>query len=332
MTRLAFDARWCGQFGIARYGTELRKRLTGDVLDVYAPGEPFDIPGMAAWEARTGREWLRNRGRLLLSPSFTPSLAWRGAQAITVHDLIHIDVAEESSSKKALYYNHVILSAVRRNPVTFTVSQYSKRRIIEWSGVDPERILVTGNAASGDFTPDGPRHSPGYPYVFYVRNAKPHKNSARLVRAFAQLDHPDLRLVLSGPADEPTFRLARELGVGDRVIAAGSIPEDDLPAYYRGASVVAFPSLYEGFGIPALEAMACGTPLVASNTTSLPEVVGDAALLVDPVSAEDIAAGLDRALTDADVRERLRTAGPQRAALFTWDAIADTVSSTLENI
>lgn len=153
-----------------------------------------------------------------------------------------------------------------------------------------------------------------------------------LVEAFARLEHPNLRLVLSGRRDEATSRAAARAGVSPRVIYTDKITEEDLPAFYRGAATVAFPSLYEGFGIPAVEAMACGAPLVASDVTSLPEVLGDAALTIDPRDVDDLTHGLERVLTDDALRARLRAAGPRQAARFSWDDIAQTVADALATI
>lgn len=309
-------------------------RLPADVIDIGSDphADPISLAGMLAWETRALVAHRRHPASILLSPSFTPARGWGDRQAVTVHDLIHLDVADEGSRSKQLYYERVVRPAIRRHPVTFTVSHFSKQRLVEWSGVSEERIVVTGNAAGAAFTPDGPAHSPGYPYVFYLRNAKPHKNSVGLVRAFARLPHPDLRLVLSGRRDEPTSRAAAAAGVSARVIYTDRIPEEDLPAFYRGAAVVAFPSLYEGFGIPAVEALACGVPLVSSNATSLPEVVGEAGVYVDPSDIESLTRGLDRALTDTALRAQLRTAGPARAALFSWDRITHAVLGALSAI
>lgn len=334
MTNVAYDARWKGAFGISRYSREVRSRLSSPTItDLTADLNPFSLNGLASWEATTGRHWVTHRrGTILLSPSFTPSVAWRGLQAITVHDLIHLDVPAESNRFKNLYYNGVVRPAIRKNAVTFTVSQYSQQRICEWADVSPDRVVVTGNAAAPEFNPDGPAWSPGYPYILYIRNAKPHKNSAALVEAFALLDAPEYKLVLSGNPDDACVTTAARLGVTDRVIFAGRIPEEQLADYYRGADIAAFPSLYEGFGIPAVEAMACGTPVVASNTTSLPEVVGTTGVLVDPHDVSDIAAGLAEVLNDETLRARLRREGPIRAAHFSWDDIAETVQATINCI
>ncbi|HEX9371605.1 MAG TPA: glycosyltransferase family 1 protein [Roseiflexaceae bacterium] len=187
---------------------------------------------------------------------------------------------------------------------------------------------------------------PPAPYFLYVGTIQPRKNLAPLIEAFAQLEARDwrleasdavptsspqppassLRLVIAGKPGwltEAIERRAAELGVADRVVFAGYVADDDLPALLSGALAFAFPSLYEGFGLPVLEAMACGAPVLASNTSSLPEVAGDAALLVDPDDTAAIAGGLARLAGDAALRADLRARGLARAATFTWDRCAE---------
>lgn len=248
----------------------------------------------------------------------------------TVHDLIHIDVQEESSRFKTLYYNAVVRPAMSRARRVLTVSEYSRQRLLEWSGVSPDQVMVVGNGVDAVFSPQGAVHQPGYPYVLYVRNAKPHKNVVGLLQAFALMNMPDVRLLLSGNADDDTRHEALRLGLLGQVVFTGRIPEAELPAYYRGAAVVTMPSLYEGFGLPPLEGMACGVPVVVSDSTSLPEVVGDAGLLVDPRSPESIAYGLIRALSDTALRQQMRERGLERAKLFNWDEVSERVRQVLE--
>lgn len=154
---LTFDARWAGPFGIARYAQELRSRLPGPIIDVGADHrlDPAHVAGIVGWQSRTLLARAAHPSGVLLSPSFTPSRTWGPRQAITIHDLIHLDVPEECSTAKRAYYEHFVGPAVRRHPLTFTVSQFSKQRLVEWSGVDESRVVVTGNAAGPQFTPEG---------------------------------------------------------------------------------------------------------------------------------------------------------------------------------
>ncbi len=173
------------------------------------------------------------------------------------------------------------------------------------------------------------------PYVLFVGTVQPRKNLQRLIRAFAQVVSAGLphRLVIAGRMGwltEPIRAEVATLGLVDRVHFAGYVPDDDLPALYRGADAFAFPSLYEGFGMPVLEALSYHVPVVASNTTSLPEIVGDAGVLVDPLDEAAIGAALMHVLTDASLRARLAVAGPGRAARFTWEQCARETIAVLE--
>ncbi len=323
-----FDARWMGPHGIGRFASEVRSRVDG-AYDDLTGADPVSPAGLALLE-RHGLATLR-RPRLFFSPGFAAPMQWRGPVVITVHDLIHLDVPGEAGRGVRTYYERVVRPAVRRAPVVFTMSEHARGRLAEWSGVAPERIAVAGNAAGSTFAPHGPRHQPGYPYVLYVGNHKPHKNLPRLLRAFADPRLADVHLLLTGDADPEVEVLARHEGVAERVHAAGFVSEVDLPGYYRGALALAMPSLYEGFGLPVIEAMACATPVVAADATSIPEVAGEAALLVDPLDVDALAHALVTGVHDDVVRARLVAAGPRQAARFDWDAVGRMVNERLRD-
>jgi glycosyltransferase involved in cell wall biosynthesis len=173
------------------------------------------------------------------------------------------------------------------------------------------------------------------PYVLFVGTVQPRKNLQRLIRAFAHVVAAGLphRLVIVGRMGwltEPIRAEVVALDLTDRIHFAGYVPDDDLPALYCGADAFAFPSLYEGFGMPVLEALACGVPVVASDTTSLPEIVGDAGVLIDPLDEAAIGDALVRVLADASLRARLAVAGPERAAHFSWERCARETLAVLE--
>ena len=323
---MIFDARWIGEHGIGRFAREVRQRLPEDTVDLLG-GDPVSLRGLLELERQTLIR--RGRGKIFFSPGYAPPVTWRGSMVFTIHDLIHVDVPEERSRFKTLYYNRVVRPGIHRADRVFTDSEYSRQRILEWSGAAPEKVVVVSCGVSDQFSPNGPTYSPGYPYIFYVRNPKPHKNTLGLIRAFALLADQDIRLLLSGRPDADLQHEALRLGVFGRVIFTGRIPEEELPAYYRGAAVVTMPSFYEGFGLPPLEGMASGVPVVVANATSLPEVVGKAGLLVDPASLESIAEGLELALTDTDLRHQLIERGLERSKLFTWDRVGNRVRQEL---
>ncbi|MGD8215850.1 glycosyltransferase family 4 protein [Aestuariimicrobium sp. Y1814] len=324
---IVFDARWAGPHGIGRFAGQVRKRLVGPVADVTG-SHPVSARGLVESELLPHR--FGGRGYTYFSPGYTPCLSWGGPHAFTVHDLIHLDVPAEASAVKTGYYDQVVRRAIRRPGTVLTVSRFSQRRIADWAGVDPDRITVVGNGVDASFSPDGARKQGPWPYLLHVGNTKPHKNLPRVLQALAGV--PDIHLVCSSAPDTALIALARQLGCDDRLHFLSSIPEKDLPAFYRGATAVVIASLYEGFGLPALEGMACGVPVVASTTTALAEVVQGAGVGIDPDDVTSIRDGIEKAIGDDEVRTLLIEAGPKRAAEFSWDrvgtAVVDALGST----
>ena len=254
----------------------------------------------------------------------------------TVHDVSFLDRPDLVSARTRLRLRALVRRAVRRSAVVLTLSAFSRDRLLHHHDVDPARIVVTSAGVSGAWAPEPPDVVAariarlGLParFVLAVGDVHPRKNVARLVESVAIVRRrvPDVGLVITG---QPAWRasdVARAVARADGeawVHFTGYQPADVLRALYQSAEVVAFPSLYEGFGLPVVEALALGRVVVTSNTTSLPEVAGDAALLVDPESTDSIADGLELALTDGDLRRRLIDAGPRWAARFTWAACAE---------
>lgn len=224
-----------------------------------------------------------------------------------------------------------IRTTVKRAHAIITVSEFSRRRIVEKLGVPPERVRVVPHGVDRSFRPPGEKslhavlckYGVTRPYVLYAGKFDPLKNVTRLVEAFAEvIRSADVELVLVGPRNWYLYVVlekARQLGILNRLVITDFVTDDDIVTLYGGASVFACPSLYEGFGLPLLEAMACGVPIVTSAACSIPEVVGQAAVFVDPHSPESIADGVLRCLHDADLRGRLIAAGRERAKAFTWE-------------
>jgi glycosyltransferase involved in cell wall biosynthesis len=219
-----------------------------------------------------------------------------------------------------------------------TVSQITYSALGIYAGVDQTKARVIHNGVSERFVPvtDAKallavrnRHSLPKRYVFWVGDFRPEKNLSFLIQAWSRLRErlPDLpTLVLAGEKRGEFRRLQDEVRKQDleaNVMFSGFIPDDDLPAVYSAASVFVFPSLYEGFGLPPLEAMACGTPCVVSNSSSLPEVTGSAALLFNPTSLDGFADCMTKVLTQPDLADSLRAAGLRQAALYPWKRAAD---------
>lgn len=258
----------------------------------------------------------------------------------TVHDLAAIHVRGKYDRARTLYINHVLPFLIRRLTSVITVSESSKRDIVEHARVPERRVRVIPLAAdTALFHPaemtvrDSSTLCAKYgirpPYVLYVsRIEHPGKNHVRLIRAFDRLKSRERiphQLVLAGSdwtrADE-VHRVARGCGCADDIVFTGFAARADLPALYRCAQLFVFPSLFEGFGLPVLEAMACGTPVTCSDRSSIPEVVGDAGVLFDPYDEESIAHGMTTLLTDDVSRARYRRLGLERARLFSWSSTA----------
>jgi glycosyltransferase involved in cell wall biosynthesis len=226
-----------------------------------------------------------------------------------------------------------------------TVSEHAANDLRHYLGVPSFRLFVVPNGVSPAFHPRPSasvqrvtaRYDLDGPYVLSVAAHQARKNVGRVVEAFAQIRacQPDLLLALAGPTlwgfPEHRERIAR-LGLTKAVRVLGYVPDDDLPALYSGASAFAFPSLYEGFGLPVLEAMACGTPVVCSNASSLPEVAGDAAITVDPTDVSGLASALVSVVGDTVLAGRLRERGLARATAFTWQQAAQTLSNVYEEV
>jgi glycosyltransferase involved in cell wall biosynthesis len=243
-----------------------------------------------------------------------------GLRTTTIHDLLPLHHPEWVDPRtRALHvpkYHH----AAQTCDVIFANSKFTAEDVATRLGLSPERLVVAYPGIHRRFTRDGAAADLGGPYVFTAATVEPRKNLHTLLDAFARLrtDRPELQLAVAGPG--PPLR-------GDGVLALGYVRDDELSALYRGASAFVFPSLFEGFGIPIVEAMASGTPAVASSHPSLDEASGDAAVRVDPGSPEAIAAGIERALAQ---RESLVPRGLQHAAQFTWRACGAAMLSGYE--
>lgn len=268
----------------------------------------------------------------------------------TIHDLIDLIFPEYGGRyqrSKNLLFSRMARWVGRRATLILTDSEYSRGDIQNLLGLDGEKIQVLPIGVDETYRPvDDPARTEsvweGYgikpPYIFYLGNFKPHKNVQALLKAFAGLEkalQTRYQLVLGGRPDrwqEERFQLARELGIEAHVRFIGQVEEEDMPTLYSGADVFVFPSLYEEFGLPPLEAMACGTVVVASNRTSIPEVVGEGGCLVDPEYIAALTAAVGRILTDEKWRLELEKQGLARAGLFCAADICERQMSILEQV
>lgn len=277
-------------------------------------------------------EWLTGRLDLFHSPDFVLPPVRKARTVLTIHDLSFLRHPECSSPALLEYLMSAVPRSVARADLILADSQSTQHDLIELMGMDPARIRVVYPAVDDTFARSNQagvaavraRHDIGGPYILSLGTLQPRKNYVRLIEAFRILkDTSDIphRLVIGGGPGwlyEPIYETIETLGLQDEVRMLGYVDEGDLPALYTGADVFCFPTLYEGFGIPVLEAMACGTPVVASNTSSLPEAAGDAALLMSPTDTEAMAEALGRAITDTDLREHLIQSGLVQCQRFSW--------------
>jgi glycosyltransferase involved in cell wall biosynthesis len=250
--------------------------------------------------------------------------AWRGPSILTVQDLSFEHFPELMSRSDRFYFRTFLPRSARRADRVLTGSEWTKRDIVERYGVPAERIVVTPYGVDAAFSPEGARRE-GPPYMLFVGALQERKAPDLALLALEKLDG-DLRLVFAGPdrgLGEVLPLSAKAMGLENRVEFTGHVEREELAALYRGAACLVFASRYEGFGLPVLEAMASGTPVVAVRSSSIPEVAGGAAVLVER-DAEELAAGIERAISE---RDRLAAAGLERAAQFSW---AETARRTAE--
>jgi len=365
MLTYALDARTATAHfpGIGRYVVNLARAMAPRL----GPGErlvllrdpiqpsPWDLTALAGERVRVvdlpcspfalRQQWAvprllaRLRAALYHSPYYLMPYRVGPPTVLTVHDLIPLLFPRHSTWQARMLFRWTLMLALRASHRVIAISGSTARDLQQHFRTSAERVSVIPEAPDPAFYPRSPaeveavRRQYGLPesFVLYVGSNKPHKNLPRLIEAWSRLTFHVSRftLIIAGVWDprypEPHL-LAERLGLRN-VRWLGPVPEADLPALYSAAALFVFPSLYEGFGLPVLEAMACGVPVICSNTSSLPEVAGDAALLVDPTDAQSLAAAIAGLLEDEAQREEMRERGLQQAARFSWDR---TAAMTLE--
>ena len=353
--RVAIDARKLHDFGIGTYTRNLLRhlaRIDRDSEYLLLCHQPdLGIGAQLGPNFRTVLEpspnysvreqihvpWLLHRERpdVFHAPHYVLPPAVGCRSLVTIHDCIHLVFPQYLPNRAAYVYAKASMwSAARRSNRILTVSEASKRDIIRFLNVPPEKIVVVHNAIDERFRvrPSEEaiarvreRYQLDHRFVLYVGNIKPHKNLVRLIEAFDRLrkcGFDELTLLIIGDEISKLPALRRAVHshkLHKHVRFLGYLPDETLAVLYRLAAVFVFPSLSEGFGLPPIEAMACGAPVVTSNVSSLPEVTGGAAVLVDPYDVESIADGIARVLNNPALREELRVKGIARALDFSWE-------------
>lgn len=327
--RIGIDARKIADFGIGTYARGLLRGLASlegseqyvafvpayarDLVPPNVESIAVDIPNYSVREQFAMRREIE-RAKLDLFHSAHYVLPLTSVPSIaTLHDVIQFHFRPPNPVAR-LYLAIMYPRACRKSVRVITVSEASKRAIAAKFHCDPKRIAVTHNGVDEIFSAEGPRATDLGRYFLFVGNDKPHKNVERLVDAFR--DMRGARLVMVGAE----FAQYRDV---PGVTRLGFVTDERLAALYRGAVAVVMPSLEEGFGLPVAEAMACGTPVIASDIASLVEITDGDALLIDPHSSQSITDAMHRMLDDAKLREELATRGRARAAQFTWRRCAE---------
>lgn len=343
-TRLLSAKPGYRQTGVARYIERLSTALPAameaedNLVLLGQPAPANERPAhRAIWEQTALPRVVRRHGLdLLHGPVNVLPVAARCAMVVTIHDLAFLRLPDVVPPARRRYLAAMITMAVRRASRILTVSEHTKVDVVDLLGVGPDRVIVTPLGVDSRFRPIPREAKTAFfaslglerPFILAVGTLEPRKNLPALLRAFGQIaSQTDHDLVLAGPDGWLNAEIDRTFldlpeRVRERVRFAGFVADDDLPAWYSAASVMVYPSLYEGFGLPVLESMACGTPVVTSNRSSLPEIVGQAALTGDPTDVDWLGAAIIRILSDAKLAASLARAGQERARCFTWERTA----------
>ncbi len=292
------------------------------------------------YQTGLNKQLKRQQVDLVFSPVYEGIFFPPVPQIVTVHDLIPLKYPELSPKWK-YYYLYALPFLLKQSQGIICVSEYTKQDVVENYSVNPEAIDVVYNGYARDlfFPQPDPEILQKYnldKYLLYVGDMRFYKNLSRCLEAFDRMPLKDYQFVITGKKDDFFYpkieRQTSQLSARDRIIFLDYVPTADLPGLYSLAQCLIFASLYEGFGLPVLEAMACGCPVITSKVTSIPEVAGDSVLYVDPYDVENIAQGMYQILTNVQLRETLYHKGLRRSQLFSWDKTAEQVRNILGNL
>ncbi|TCW40349.1 glycosyltransferase involved in cell wall biosynthesis [Thermohydrogenium kirishiense] len=274
------------------------------------------------------------------SPSFVSSPFIRCPTIMTIHDLNHLKFPEYYTKFHKYYYNYIVKPSALNAKKVLTVSNFSKMEIVNWLKCDSEKVVVTYNGVDENFKVINDKdkliiirkkYDLPQKFVLYIGNLKPHKNITNLIKAIKKINQ-EIMLVINGESNEILNKIIKENNLENKVKFIGYVDDDDLPALYNLAELFVYPSLYEGFGLPPLEAMACGCPVITSNTSSLPEVVGEAGIMVNPYNVEEIARAIDLVLLNENLRREMIEKGLKQAKKFSWRKTAEETLKVYEDV
>lgn len=355
--RIGIDVRKIADSGIGRHIENLIENLVRlnhqhEFVLFFSPGDigiyKYNRDGVRKVVETSGKYSLKEHWSLPInarkcgvdlfhSPHYTLPRFYKGKSVVTIHDIIHLLEPSFGYWEKT-YARWMIASAISRAGAVITVSRYTKEALIERFGAPERKIHVIHNGGGADF------HRPEEAsiireleaddihgeYHLYVGSDRPHKN-LKAVAALLEAMNANTRFLIVGRVAEE-IQTDYKKRFGKRTIFRNNVAHNMMATYYAGARALLFPSYHEGFGLPPLEAMACKTPVIASNSSSIPEVVGDAALLVDPDDIVAMAAALEKTETDHDFRRRLIESGHKRAQLFSWEKMAKETLKVYEEV
>jgi alpha-1,3-rhamnosyl/mannosyltransferase len=334
------------------------KDLSGEVPDYHDSQEPNFrnkavntlkkklgvIPSLRTliyfWRNRKFQLYVKGSGPFLYhETNYVPFEFDEGPTVVTLFDLSFVRHPEWHPADRVKHFEKYCLKKLSKVEAIITISEFSKKEIINLLGLSPAKIYVTYLGVDQKFMP-GEKGMEGLPkeYVLFLGNLEPRKNLETLLRAYQSLPG-NLRerypMVIAGASGWHTQELKKALHLiqdREKPILTGYVPQQLLPDLYRGASLFVYPSFYEGFGLPVLEAMACGIPVVASNTSSLPEVVGETGILINPYDADELRDAIGKVLEDPGQRKEMSERGLERAKLFSWDKCARETLSVYQEV
>jgi glycosyltransferase involved in cell wall biosynthesis len=326
--------------GVQRVAHEITRRLAENV-EICEPKRK-----LAGWQGHLWEQTvlpLQCRNGVLWSPCASGPLS-HANQVVTFHDMFVLDSPEWYKSTYVSWYGYTLRKLAQSSQHIIAVSDYTKRRVVARCGVDESKITVVHNGVDASWFSTSPlaapaaRHAlqlPSDRYLLSVGSLEPRKNLKTLLAAWQEVVSelpPDLWLVISGAFDTNVYRSAGLSELPARVHLTGYVPEQHLPGLYAGSLGFVYPSLAEGFGLPPLEAMACGVPVLTSNTTALPEVCSTSALYFDPTNQRDLSHSIKLLVADQNLQQKLSHLGRQQASRFNWERTAEQTLAVLRAI